>query len=117
MGKGIRLLQGLFLSYMITGVILVAVAFLLYKMEWSEQSLHLGIIATYIISTVIGGFYVGKKVKTRRLIFGFLFGLLYIGVIILISFLLYPDHSLFSGNFASVICMCISGGVLGGILS
>ncbi|MDO4169845.1 MAG: TIGR04086 family membrane protein [Lachnospiraceae bacterium] len=117
MKKGIRLLQGLFLSYIITGIILVIFAFLLYKMEWGEKSLHMGIIATYIISTVIGGFYVGRKVKTQRLIFGFLFGALYIGVIILVASLLYPNHVLFSKNFLSVVCMCMSGGILGGILS
>ncbi|MEE1312841.1 MAG: TIGR04086 family membrane protein [Lachnospiraceae bacterium] len=117
MKKGIRLMQGLLLSYIITGILLMILAFLLYQMEWGEKISHIGIIFTYILSTVIGGFYVGKKVKSKRLIFGFLFGLLYIGIILAVSLLLYPKTEIFSGNMVTVCLMCIGGGILGGILS
>jgi putative membrane protein (TIGR04086 family) len=117
MKKGLRLIQGLFLAYIIAGVILLIVSFLLYKLAWGENITQIGIIAAYIISTVAGGFYVGKKVETKRLLFGFVFGALYFAIIAIVSVFMYPGQTIFSGNFITIICMCIGGGILGSILS
>ena len=117
MKKGIRLLQGLLLAYIITGILLMVLAFLLYRLEWGENASHIGIIVTYILSTVIGGFYVGKKVKRQRFLFGLAFGTLYIGIILGISMILYPKAEIFSGSLVTVFGMCVGGGMLGGILS
>jgi putative membrane protein (TIGR04086 family) len=117
MKKGIRLVQGLMLSYMMTGIFLLIFSFLLYKMSWGEKAAQIGIVITYIVSTVVGGYYVGKKVETKRLIFGLIFGFLYFGIIAAVSFILYPKQAIFSGNFMTILGMCIGGGMLGSILS
>lgn len=117
MKKGIRLVQGLFLSYIVTGILLMGLAFLLYRMEWGEKISQMGIIVTYILSTLIGGFYVGRKVKKQRFLMGLIFGILYIGVIVGVSMILYPNAEIFSGNLITVCAMCIGGSILGGVLS
>ncbi len=117
MRKAVRILQGLFLAYLITGIVLLIFSFLMYQLEWGEKAIRIGIIITYIVSTVIGGFYIGRKVQTRRLLFGIAFGIAYIAVICIASLLLYPGEPVFSGNFVTIAGMCIGGGILGGILS
>lgn len=117
MRKGIRLLQGLFLSYIITGIVLLIFSFLMYKMAWGEKTIRIGIVITYVLSTVIGGFYIGRKVKTKRLLFGLLFGILYVSIIFLVSMIIYPGQPVFAGNFITIVCICVAGGILGGILS
>jgi putative membrane protein (TIGR04086 family) len=117
MKKGIRLVQGLMLSYMLTGIFLLIFSFLLYKMSWGEKAAQIGIVITYIVSTVAGGYYVGKKVETKRLLFGLIFGFLYFGIIAAVSIFLYPKQAIFSGNFMTILGMCIGGGMLGSILS
>lgn len=117
MKKGIRLVQGLMLSYVMTGIFLLIFSFLLYKMSWGEKAAHIGIVITYIVATVAGGYYVGKKVETKRLLFGLIFGFLYFGIIAVVSFFLYPKQAIFSGNLMTILGMCIGGGMLGSILS
>jgi putative membrane protein (TIGR04086 family) len=86
-------------------------------MSWGEKAAQIGIVITYIVSTMVGGYYVGKKVETKRLIFGLIFGFLYFGIIAAVSFILYPKQAIFSGNFMTILGMCIGGGMLGSILS
>ena len=54
--KGIWLLKALLAGYVVTGVLLMILALLLYKIDLDEQKVTMGIIATYFISTLTGGF-------------------------------------------------------------
>jgi putative membrane protein (TIGR04086 family) len=56
-------------------------------------------------------------VETKRLLFGLIFGFLYFGIIAAVSIFLYPKQAIFSGNFMTILGMCIGGGMLGSILS
>ena len=117
MQRGIRLIQGLFLSYIMTGVSLILLSFFLYKMSWGEKKIHIGIVITYILATLIGGFYIGKKVQTKRLLMGLLFGTSYFGIILLANRFLYPGEMILGKNLITVFCMCVGVGVLGSIIS
>jgi len=89
----------------------------MYKMAWEEKTIRIGIIVTYVLSTVIGGFYVGRKVETRRMLFGLAFGILYISIIVLVSMVINSGQPAFSGNFITISAICVVGSILGGILS
>lgn len=49
------ILKALLASYMVTGVLLAILAFLLYKMNLDQAKVSGGIIVIYIVSTFIGG--------------------------------------------------------------
>lgn len=117
MKKGVRLLQGMLLSYLAAGILLFLFACLIYKMNLGDNIAHIGIIATYIISTVIGGIYIGKKVETKRGIWGILFGIGYVLLLMLAAMLIYHEKTAFSGHFLTVIGICLAGSILGTVLS
>ena len=50
----------LFAMYIVTGVILIMLAFLLYKMDLSENVINIGVILVYVISGFLGGFIIGR---------------------------------------------------------
>ena len=62
----ILILKGLILSYGITGMILAFLAFGIWKWEFSDFAVNIGMIASYILAALFGGFYLGKKKKEKK---------------------------------------------------
>ena len=58
--KPLQMMKALFLSYAVTGMLLLALAFLLYKMGLGESQVNLGIMIIYIVSCLVGGYYMVK---------------------------------------------------------
>ena len=66
--KPIQMMKALLLSYAVTGVLLLGLAFLLYKFGLGESQVNLGIMVTYILYCLAGGFYIVRNGKTSRLL-------------------------------------------------
>lgn len=114
--RPLQMMKALLLSYAITGILLLGLAFLLYKLGLGESQVNLGIMVTYIISCLAGGFYMGRKGKNRRFLWGMGLGLGYAALLWAVTYL--TEHS--GGDLKETILMffiCILGGALGGMLS
>lgn len=114
--RPLQMMKALLLSYAITGILLLGLAFLLYKLGLGESQVNLGIMVTYIISCLAGGFYMGRKGKNRRFLWGMGLGLGYAALLWAVTYL--TEHS--RGDLKETILMffiCILGGALGGMLS
>ena len=114
--RPLQMMKALLLSYAITGILLLGLAFLLYKLGLGESQVNLGIMVTYIISCLAGGFYMGRKGKNRRFLWGMGLGLGYAALLWAVTYL--TEHS--GGDLKETIlmfCICILGGALGGMLS
>ena len=70
----IFLLKSLLFSYILTGALLVILAFLLYKLNLSEKIVSAAIIVIYVAATFFAGFMTGKKIRNRRFLWGLLEG-------------------------------------------
>ena len=118
MGKRIlNVLKAVLVSYIVTGVLLLLITFLVYRFQMEERFVNMGIIATYMLSTFVGGFCVGKLVKRRRFIWGTFVGILYIGLLYGISFAMYGKSSV-EGIYEIIpTILCIVGGMFGGMMS
>ena len=60
------MMKALLAAYLATGLMLLLLALLLYKMGLGENQVNLGILIIYIVSCFLGGFYLGKKVGNQR---------------------------------------------------
>lgn len=115
--KLLSLLKALVISYIITGVFLLGIAFALYKFGISENAVNLAIIVVYVVASFVGGFVAGKMVKEKKYIWGCLLGLAYMAVICVVSFIMNGTLD-FSGSSAlTALMLCVGGGMLGGMLS
>lgn len=115
--KPMLMIKALLLAYVVTGGLLLILALLLYKMGLGESQINIGIMVTYIVSCLFGGFYMGKKIKVRRFAWGMGVGTGYAFLLMAVTFL--TEHQI-SGNFKEMFIMfflCFFGGTLGGILS
>lgn len=78
----------LVLMYVISGVLLLLLALLLYNMELSEATVKIGVIAIYIISGFAGGFFIGKQMQDKKYLWGLLVGGIYFALLFVLSLLL-----------------------------
>ena len=110
------LLKGLFFAYALTGVLLALLSFLLYKFGLGEKTVAIAIIVIYVAATFFAGFLAGKKMKSRKFLWGLAEGAAYFIVLALISFLAGYRTAVFGNTFFTTLALCAGGGMLGGML-
>lgn len=113
----VHILKTLLASYIITGGLLLMLSLLLYKFALTEGIVSIIIIAIYVISAFAAGNMAGRKLKSRRFIWGLIMGCLYFLVLVVVSLLV--NHSLkdVTTNFFTVLALCMAGGMLGGMFT
>ena len=60
------ILAAVFVMSLISGLLLLLLALLLYKMEPGESVIKIGIVAVYVISGLCGGFLMGKVESNKK---------------------------------------------------
>lgn len=116
-GKIGWILKSLLISYVLTGILLMVLAMLLYKLDMDEKAVSAGIIAIYITATLIGGLAIGKMAKTRRFLWGLVLGLLYFALLILITAGVYRTLDGGINHYITTFLLCAGGGMIGGMIS
>lgn len=111
------MLKSLLASYIVTGLLLLGLTFLVYKFELDEQLVVGGIVAIYVISTFLGGFIIGKLTRVRKFVWGMALGVIYFALLLLISYGVYREFNTNGLNVITTILLCVGGGMLGGMLS
>ena len=115
--RSMIILKSLIIAYVITGVLLLILALLLYKLELNESKVTIGIIAIYLLSSFIGGLIAGKSSENRKFIWGALVGVAYFLILTLISLATKHTFQAPPAQIATTFVLCVGGGMLGGMLS
>lgn len=115
--NGITVLKCLICSYIITGLLLLFLALLLYKFDFDDGKVTIGITLIYIIASFIGGFILGKLKREKKFLWGALCGAAYFIILTLISLLVNRGLEGGVSGFTTVLVMCIGSGCIGGMLS
>lgn len=115
--KVMWVLKSLLASYIVTGLLLLALTFFVYRFEMDEQTVIAGIVAIYVVSTFVGGFILGKLTEVRKFLWGIILGSLYFILLFLISYGVYREFNTNGLNALTTALLCIGGGMLGGMLS
>ncbi|HCR83130.1 TIGR04086 family membrane protein [Muricomes intestini] len=115
--KAVWILKSLLCAYIVTGILLLLLTLLLYKVNLDEGKVTGGITAIYVISTFAGGFFAGKLAKVRKFIWGLTTGVLYFALLLLITLGIY--HTIQGGGMGvlTTFLLCAGGGMLGGMVS
>ncbi len=111
----------LLFMYFVSELLLVILALLLYKLDLSESIIRMGIIFTYTLSGLAGGFFIGKKMKDKRFLWGLFAGSSYFVLLFLLSLLLKQGMGmeLFSEpvKILTALILCSVAGMAGGMIS
>lgn len=113
----LKILSTLLVMYILTGAALFLLAFLLYKMELTENIVTIGIMVIYVVSGLVGGIIIGKRMKTRRFLWGILIGGAYFVVLLIGSLLMNQGISGDGLHVGMTLIMCMGAGMIGGMVS
>ena len=119
-GRGEKImwmLKSLLASYIVTGLLLLVLTFLVYKFELDEQLVVAGIVAIYVVSTFMGGYIIGKLTGIKKFVWGMIIGAVYFVLLYLISYGVYREFNTNGISAITTAILCIGGGTLGGMLS
>ncbi len=111
------LLKSLLFAYILTAGMLLFLAFLLYKLQLSEKPVSIGIIVIYVLATLFAGFVTGKKMGSRKFLWGLLMGAAYFIVLAVVSLIVKQGPEALTNSFFTTLALCAGGGMLGGMLS
>lgn len=112
----LSILKILLFMYIITGIFLLVLTAMLSKMQLSESVVSIGIVLIYVISGFIGGLLAGKKMKTRKFIWGMVMGACYFLVLAIGSIVFHKGLDMEASRFATTLILCIASGMVGGMV-
>lgn len=114
---GLSILKILLFMYIVTGILLVILAGLLYKMQLSEGVVSAGIVVIYVVAGFLGGFLAGKIMKTRKFMWGMVMGGCYFLVLVAGSIAFRHGIGMEVSRFFTTLILCTASGMIGGMAS
>ena len=115
--KVMWVLKSLLASYIVTGIMLLVLTVLLYKMDLNEKAVSARIVAIYVMATLIGGIIIGKLARVRRFVWGLGLGIGYFALLLLITLGVYHTLNGNGANLITTFILCAGGGMVGGMIS
>ena len=111
------ILRSLFLAYLLSGVCLLLLALLVFKLDIGKGPVTVGILVIYVLSCLAGGFAAGRIMRKNRYLWGIVTGLSYYVLLLLVSFLAQGKWDMTFAHALTTFFMCLGGGAIGGMLS
>ena len=107
----------LIVMYGVTAMLLFLLAFLLQKLQWERGMISIGISIVYLLSCFVGGFFIGKTMGRQKFLWGILLSVCYVLTMMAVSLIF--QHGFHSSGMACLtnVCLCLGGGMLGGMVS
>lgn len=114
--KVMVVIRALLVSYLVTALLLLLLALMLFKLELDENKIAAGVLAVYVISCFFGGLAAGKGGRNRRFIWGLLTGALYFVILAAVAFGVGAEQGTALSKVTTC-AICLGGGMIGGILA
>ncbi|MBR4721300.1 MAG: TIGR04086 family membrane protein [Clostridia bacterium] len=110
-----KVLKCVLLAFVVTVILGGILAFFVYFWQMQESTVRIAVFAIMIISVLFSGFVLAKNLERNGLFNGLLMGLIYFGVILILSLVLYGKTSFGVANITRLITIAAAG-MLGGII-
>ena len=111
------ILRSLLLAYALSGICLLLLALMVFKLDIGQGIVTVGILVIYVVSCLAGGFLSGKLKRQNKYKWGFLVGLCYFVLLMIVSFAVQRRWDMSAQHAITTFFMCLGGGTLGGMLS
>ena len=113
----LSVVKGLLAAYAVTAVLLMLLALLLLKLNFSEGAVAVGVMVIYLLSCFLGGFLLGKGVGQNKFLWGLILGAVYFVLLMILSAVAGPGNFGGAGKVISTLLLCCAGGMAGGLLA
>jgi len=102
----------LFIMFIISALLLLLLALLLYRLELSEAVVKVAVIVIYIITGLTGGILMGKKIRDKKFLWGFVAGILFA-----VSLIIKGGAGIEPVKMITTWVLCACAGTAGGMIS
>lgn len=106
----------LVLMYIVTGIGLVVMAVMLDKLQLNSTFVEVGIVVIYVLSGLVGGFTAGRKMKTKKFLWGLLMGAAYFLILFAVSAAINGGVPKDMVHMGTTLLICMAAGTLGGMI-
>ena len=109
--------KSILISYLLTGLLLIILALLLYQFGLSEKIVSICILCVYVVASFFSGFLSGKQLQSRKFLWGCLSGIFYFLLLVLLSLAFPPGHRAPLTHVLTVYVIWMASGTLIGVLA
>lgn len=113
----IAIVAALLIMYLLSGILLLLLAFLLFKMELSEMFVKAAVIVIYVVTGLVGGIFVGKRLKDRKFLWGLLTGSIYFLLLVIFSAFFHQGFQIEADKVITTWILCGASAMAGGMIS
>lgn len=113
----VRCSKVLVAAYALTAVLLLLLAFGVYKMGIPEKVVAIAIVLIYILSCLLAGFLIGKVQRNKKFLWGLLMGSVYFVVLLILTGIMNKGVSEIASDAGTTLFICLGSGMLGGMIS
>lgn len=106
-----------FVMFIISGLLLLLLAFLLYKMELTEAVVKIGVVVIYVVSGLVGGILMGKAMREQKFLWGLAAGAVYFVILFVVSMVVKGGGDMDMAKLATTFILCAASGMAGGMIS
>ena len=101
----------------VTVILLLIMAFMLFKFNLSDGFIIVGIYITYVVSCFVGGLIIGKVRGEKKYLWGMIVGLVFFVTLSLISLIVTGE--LYGSGMKAIgaLVACVLGGAVGGMIA
>ena len=110
-------MTAVFVMFVISGLLLLILAAILYKAEPGEAVIRIGVIVIYIISGFVGGLLAGKIMREQKFLWGLAAGVLYFIILFLASAIAEGGFDMEPAKVLTTLILCCASGMAGGMVS
>lgn len=107
----------LFVMSVVSGLLLLLLALLLYKLQLSAEAVRIAVIVIYVVTGLLGGLLAGFCLKSKKFLWGFAAGTLYFLILFCVSLALGGDLSVDWVKAGTTLVLCACAGMAGGMVS
>ena len=115
--KPVTLLISLLGSWIVTAELLVLLAAAMMKFQLEEGKISAAVTVIYLGSAFLGGRIAGRRTENKKYLWGLLAGMCYFAVLFLLTLILKRNIDPSSIQTITTACLCMGGGMLGGMLA
>lgn len=110
-------LASVFGMFVVSGLLLLLLAMLLYKADLTEEAVKIGIVAVYVVSGLSGGFLMGKIMCEKKYLWGLVAGGIYFAVLFMASAFVKGGFEMDMIQVSTTLILCAASGMAGGMIS
>lgn len=103
--------------YIMTGILLLGLAALLYKMQLTKTAVDVAILVIYVAAGFLGGMLIGKITGNKKYVWGMLTGLSYFVILLIVSLGLHRGIENGIVHMLTTLVLCTAAGTIGGMVS